>query len=223
MTCAHDDQLVRRWVELAGEPAARFGRELISRYREPHRRYHTAEHLARMLDFVDFLEAGAESSGPVPRTPSIAVRYAVWFHDAVYQVDGPGSSGPGNEERSARLAGEVLRAMGLPGALAVEVSRLVRCTAEHRVHTTDHDGAVLCDADLAILGSGDRAYRRYAEQIRQEYRAVPEPQFRAGRAAVLRSLLGRIAIYNTARARALLESKARVNIAAELERLTTRA
>ncbi len=232
---AEDNELLARWVALAGPSAASYGRDLITRYREPHRRYHTTTHLAHMLGVIDVLD-GEATAGPGRQRPeagAAAVRFAAWFHDAVYDIggrddagdsdgDGDGngdSSGPTNEERSAQLAGEVLRAMGLPEPLTAEVARLVRCTADHRFDPDDHNAALLCDADLAILGSEPRLYLRYAEQIRDEYRMVPDALFRAARAAILRGLLERPAIYHTSRARALYETSARANIAAELERL----
>lgn len=224
-----DARLLARWAALAGTTATRYGRELIERYREPHRRYHTATHLAHVLDVIDLLDDGvhAATAGPAPEatpapaaasTATAAVRFAAWFHDAIYNT-GADTAGSTNEERSARLAENMLGAMGSPDVLVAEVARLVRCTADHRVARDDRNAAMLCDADLAILGSEPRDYARYAEQIRDEYREIPDAQFRSGRSAILRSLLDRPTIYLLPRARALYETKARANIAAELERL----
>lgn len=240
MPDAEDVHLLARWTTLAGASAARYGSELIDRYREPHRRYHTTTHLTHVLDVIDLLDGDATigidaTIAIVGRSEDAAlateeatsrraaVHYAAWFHDAVYEIgDGHSAadSGLSNEERSAQLAERVLSAIGLPSAIVAEVARLVRCTAEHRVAPEDQNAALLCDADLAILGSEPRVYARYAEQIRGEYRAIPETQFRPGRAAILRGMLDRLPIYHTPRAHALFEARARQNIAAELEHLS---
>jgi predicted metal-dependent HD superfamily phosphohydrolase len=202
--------LLERWSALSGPHGETYGRKLITCYREPHRRYHTAEHLAHVLDVVDLLEAEA--------TQPEAVRYAAWFHDAVYEIGVDARLT--NEERSARLAEAVLRELGSPKALVIEVGRLVRSTADHRIGPSDRNGAVLCDADLSVLGGDPEDYLRYAAQVREEYREIPGPRFRSGRAEILRELLNRNSIYRTPRARELFEVVARENVAAEIERLT---
>ncbi len=99
------------------------------------------------------------------------------------------------------------------------MGRLVRRTADHRIGPSDRNGAVLCDADLSILGGSTADYQRYAAQVRAEYQQIPGPQFRSGRAKILRDLLDRQAIFRTPRARELFEVAARENLAAEIDRL----
>ncbi|MGP4097625.1 HD domain-containing protein [Nonomuraea sp. KM90] len=198
-----------RWAELAdGSPASLAVRaELLARWSEPHRRYHTRTHLAAVLAAVEPLATEAEDA--------TAVRLAAWFHDAVY--DGR----PGwDEERSAQLAQSRLPGCGVPAGRVATVARLVRLTAAHdTLGPGDHDGAVLCDADLAILASP--AYPAYAHAIRQEYAHVPDPAFARGRSQVLRRLLATPSLYRTPRARELWEAPARTNMTAELATLTT--
>jgi predicted metal-dependent HD superfamily phosphohydrolase len=204
-----DAALLDRWTALAGPDSARYGRQLIDCYHEPHRRYHTTEHLADVLDAVDLLEAEADRLD--------AVRYAAWFHDAVYEI--AMDSHLTNEERSARLAEGVLRRLNLPPDLIAEVGRLVRNSSGQQVEPGDRDSAVLCDADLAILGADPEEYRQYAALVREEHRHVRDAQFRTARRKALRSLLRQPSIYRTERARELFEEAARRNVAAEIERL----
>ncbi|WP_113702721.1 hypothetical protein, partial [Nonomuraea lactucae] len=157
----------------------------------------------------------------------VAVRLAAWFHDAVY--DGR----PGwDEERSAWLALSRLPRCGVPAARVAEVARLVRLTAAHdRLAPDDANGAVLCDADLAVLGSpgphgphgpdGHGDYDGYAARIREEYAHVPDDLFRLGRAEVLRRLLAVPRLYRTPEAYELWEERARANMSRELASLTT--
>ncbi|MET8049153.1 metal-dependent phosphohydrolase [Streptosporangium sp. NPDC005286] len=196
------EKLMARWLSLSGPEAEPLGRELITRYDEPHRRYHTTTHLEAVLAHIDTLASHAEH-------PDL-VRLAAWFHDAVYDP-----RRGDNEERSAILAERALPEMGLSPEAVATVARLVRLTVTHAPAPGDADGAVLSDADLAILGASPKVYAAYATAVREEYAFVPDDAFRSGRAAVLRSLLDLAAIFHIAD----LEEAARANIMAELERL----
>ncbi|NUR05451.1 MAG: hypothetical protein HOQ22_07120 [Nocardioidaceae bacterium] len=175
---------------------------LEAAYDAPGRGYHDRQHLAEVLGHVDDLMA--------PDDPARdAVLLAAWFHDAEY--DGR----PDDEERSARLA---LDALG-DTDLGREVARLVRLTADHRPADDDHAGQVLCDADLAILAADADRYASYTAGVRAEYAHVPDEQFAAGRAAVLRDLLAKPTLFHTPAARERWEDAARSNVSAEVRRL----
>jgi predicted metal-dependent HD superfamily phosphohydrolase len=179
---------------------------LAERYREPHRRYHDLRHLQEVLQTVDDLADAADDVE--------AVRWAAWFHDAVYDVHRDD-----NEERSARLAEQDLAASGLDHDIVCEVSRLVRLTATHQPEDGDANGAVLCDADLRILAADPWRHAEYVADVRAEYAHVPDAEFRAGRAAVLRALLSSGRLFRTERAYTRWEERARANLAAELRQL----
>ncbi|MFJ9769619.1 hypothetical protein ACIRVF_00045 [Kitasatospora sp. NPDC101157] len=202
------EDLLTAWTALlercdAADDPGPYGRELLRRWSEPQRRYHTAEHLRAVLRHIDDLADHAADPD--------AVRLAAWFHDAVYRPDRTE-----NEERSAALAVRALTAAGLPAERVAEVERLVLLTVTHDPASGDRDGEVLCDADLAVLGGTPEAYAAYAAAVREEYAFVPEPDFRAGRAAVLRRLLALPALYRTAAARERFTAAARANLTAEL-------
>jgi predicted metal-dependent HD superfamily phosphohydrolase len=196
-------ELVERWIALAGPQARRIGADLDARYGEEHRRYHTREHLAAVLDLVDELAAHADA----PDT----VRLAAWFHDAVYDPQRAD-----NEERSARLAERMLADTDLPVDVVAEIVRLVLLTETHAPAVDDPNGQVLCDADLAILGSDPDRYASYAAAVREEYAFVPEEFYRAGRAEVLGGLLALPALFHTPVARERYEEQARRNVETEL-------
>ncbi|MHC5903884.1 HD domain-containing protein [Streptomyces sp. S6] len=185
----------------------RYADNLIERWQEPHRRYHTLSHLTAVLDRVDVLESHAEDPG--------LVRLAAWFHDAVYLPDRST-----NEERSARLAERALTEAGVPERGVAEVARLVRLTQGHDPASGDRNGEVLCDADLAVLASAPDVYTAYTAAVREEYHFVPEAAFRTGRAGVLRQLLAMSRLFRTEYGREHWEADARRNIGAELELLT---
>jgi predicted metal-dependent HD superfamily phosphohydrolase len=195
--------LLDRWREAAGTAADDLGEELVRRWAEPHRTYHGPAHLVAVLDAVDEL---AGEAGDV-----VAVRLAAWFHDAVHD----GRAGD-DEEASAVLAERTLPTVGVPAPRVAEVGRLVRLTAGHDPAPGDRNGAVLCDADLAVLGGAPAAYAAYAAAVRTEYAAVDDEAFRDGRAAVLERLLGLRPLFRTAAGRERWEERARRNLSGEL-------
>ena len=205
---------VDRWVLAArgaGASAAEAdlaaaGEYLLTRWSEPQRHYHTVAHLSAVLDVVD----SHAQLAPHPER----VRLAAWMHDAVYD---PRALGDANERDSAEFAEGLLATLGVPGATAAEVARLVGLTAGHATEADDPDGELLCDADLAILASDDQAYASYTAAIRREYAHVPEDAFRDGRAQVLKALLELPSIYRLDPLRAAWEAKARANLSRELE------
>ena len=97
---------------------------------------------------------------------------------------------------------------------------MVRLTETHVPGARDREGELLCDADLAILAAEPAAYDRYVEQIREEYAAVPEEQFLAGRLRVLTALADR-ELFRTAKGRRLT-SAARANLEREMQALIER-
>ena len=99
-----------------------------------------------------------------------------------------------------------------------EVARLVLLTTTHDSGPDDRNGAVLCDADLWILGSSEETYDRYTREVRTEYGHVPEDRWRSGRSAVLRHFLEQPAIFHT-RPGVRREPAARANLERELSRL----
>lgn len=194
------DLIDRFRTDLPDQPD--LARRLLARYDEPHRHYHDRRHLAAVLDWIDRL-ATAEND-------VFTVRLAAWFHDAVYAIPVRQVS---NEEASARLALAELGRCGLEQEDLNEIARLIRLTAGHRTSGADHDGALLCDADLAILSCDGGTYRRYVEQVRAEHAQVDDHRFARGRLAVLRGLGGRT-LFHTAAGRELATS-AQVNLLAE--------
>ncbi|MDQ8704699.1 hypothetical protein RCO28_19700 [Streptomyces sp. LHD-70] len=210
-----DSSLQQRWSaallavrgEGGGPDPAPYAVNLVERWAEPQRKYHTVEHLTAVLDRIDTLAAHAEDAD--------LVRLAAWFHDAVYLPERSE-----NEERSARLAERALSEAGLGPDATAEVARLVRLTVTHDPVEGDRNGEALCDADLAILAAEPEAYAAYAAAVREEYAFVPDEAFRDGRAAVLRQLLDLPRLFRTPHGAAEWEERARRNLAVELELLT---
>jgi predicted metal-dependent HD superfamily phosphohydrolase len=142
---------------------------------------------------------------------------AAWYHDAVYdpaRLD--------NEERSAALASTQLAGVGVGPAIVGEVERLVLLTRTHDPGEDDVAGQLLSDADLGILAAPPEVYDAYAAAVRAEYAHIPDPEFRAGRCAVLSALADRQSLFRTRHAQLEWERPARANLVRELARLRER-
>ncbi len=191
---------------LAKPDAEAVFQDLCRRYSEPGRAYHTLNHIAAMLrtvsGFGDTLHDG------------VAVRLAVWFHDAIYD-----SRRGDNEEQSAFYAMAALKG-GPWDSLRMRVMLLIGKTKTHEAPAGDTDCQVLLDADLAVLGSNAAEYDHYARTIREEYAWVPEQDYGVGRRRVLESFLGRERIYYTDALFGEREQAARADLRREIEWLT---
>jgi len=176
--------------------------ELLVRHAEPHRKYHSLQHLH---ECVVWLEQAAE----IADRPA-EVETALWFHEAVYD---PCRSD--NEERSAGWACSSLGAAGVEGPVIERVSRLILVT-RHTAPPDSRDEQLIVDVDLAILGAPERRFAEYEDQIREEYAFVPQPVFREKRGAILQSFLSRERIYATEFFASRLELAARRNLSSAL-------
>ena len=172
---------------------------LLACYGEPHRKYHTIQHLTECLNAFENVQT-------LPQRPS-EVEAALWFHDAIYDV-----KRSDNELRSAEWAKEALASAGATPDTADRVFSLIMAT-RHDAVPTDLDAQVLVDIDLSILGAPGARFAEYDEQIRREYSFVPLWLFRRKRRAILRAFLERPYIYSTSHFRSALEQQAKENLA----------
>jgi predicted metal-dependent HD superfamily phosphohydrolase len=203
----HDAELLARWdATLPGQ--RELGENLIMRYHEPHRRYHTTRHLLKVLTMIDQLADDHDL---------FLVQLAAWYHDAVYAIPEGQVS---NEEASARLALRQLSRAGLEQEDLNQIARLVRLTETHLPGPRDPEGELLCDADLAILASNPADYADYMAAVRAEYAEVPEDEFLAGRLSALIAFVDR-EIFRTTKGRQLTEA-ARANLTTEINAIADR-
>lgn len=181
-------------------------RLLLPLYAEPHRAYHNATHVQALLKLAD---AHADLM-----RDSLAVRLAIWFHDAFYDT-----ARPDNEERSACLAEQKLSEWNCDAQLISSVVSKVRATAGHRWEDRDPDTALFLDFDLSVLAAPDFVYDQYARQIAEEYAWLPAAAYRAGRIKVLEGFVNRPCLYFTERFSLQWEAVARANLQREMHSL----
>jgi predicted metal-dependent HD superfamily phosphohydrolase len=185
-------------------------RTVLARWSEPHRHYHTRQHLAECLDAF----GGARNLPPHPAD----VEMALWFHDAIHDA-----RRNDNEQLSAEWARLALINAGVGPEVAQRVHDLVLATRHTGGVPVALDAQVLLDIDLAILGAPPPRYAQYEAQVRAEYAHLPIWTFRWKRAEILRGFLQRTRIYNTPYFHDELEAQARENLERSLAQAESRA
>jgi predicted metal-dependent HD superfamily phosphohydrolase len=178
---------------------------LLARYAEPHRAYHTRQHLRECFEQLEPAAGLAHALADV--------QLALWFHDAIYDT-----RAQDNEERSAQWAVDALSGAGADPSIGPRVRALVLAT-RHAAVPEGPDAQLLVDVDLSILGAPRERFDEYERQVRVEYAWVPEPAFRSARAGVLRGFLARPHIFSTPWFADRREASARANLERSLAAL----
>lgn len=180
--------------------------DIVARYGEPHRAYHTLAHIKHCLGEFNQVRRLIENPDEV--------EMGLWFHDVIYDT-----KAKDNEEKSAELVLQVASNILLPSSFGERVAKLILAT-KHSESPTNHDVQFLVDIDLSILGQSEAVFNEYERQIRQEYSWIPEQTFIAGRASILKSFIDRPKIYSTRFFQEKYEEQARKNIARSLKHLS---
>ncbi len=186
-------------------PQAELG-GVLDRLGEPHRAYHTEQHIRECLQLFDVHRehAGAPND----------VEFAIWMHDAIYDP-----TARDNEAQSADWAARLLSAADADSAVIDRVVALILATKHDAAPEAGTDSALLVDIDLAILGAPPQRYREYCKQVRFEYAHVPDDAWQTGRGAVLQQFLARTVLYQTPALHQQLDTRARHNLRLELRDL----
>ena len=172
---------------------------LWAQYSEPHRRYHTLQHLGECLALLSENYAAIDHHADV--------EFALWFHDAIYDVHRHD-----NEARSAAWAHEALLDAGAWPETIGRIHTLIMATDHRTSSPASRETDLLLDIDLAILGAEPARFAEYEQQIRAEYAHVPDTDFMPRRRAILAGFESREPIYRTPEIRALREAQAHINL-----------
>ncbi|MEE2683264.1 MAG: hypothetical protein VYD77_04955 [Actinomycetota bacterium] len=204
-----DYEPMHRWFDLCHRNGVNVGaatamsQQLITAYNEPHRRYHTLDHVVRCLDLLDLVQLEQEERD--------LIEYALWFHDIVYIPE----SGT-NETESAEIAERWIINQGL--SIGKAVTGLILQSADYLSNPPSGKvQGLFHDLDLHVFGSTSREYQEYASNIRKEYSHLNETEFQKGRKKFLQTMLARPSIYATAPFREMYQEQALTNIDRELQ------
>jgi predicted metal-dependent HD superfamily phosphohydrolase len=170
---------------------------LVKRYNESHRRYHSIKHLVFCLQQLDLAASFVEDID--------AIEMAIWFHDVVFEP-----IGKDNEERSASLFKLVTKDYFAPDFVDT-VSKIIVATKHHDTHA-ENNTAYMLDIDLASIGLPWAHFVQDCVDLRAEMRGISDIRFYSGKLVFLNALIERPRIYFTDYFFTRYEDKARKNI-----------
>jgi predicted metal-dependent HD superfamily phosphohydrolase len=176
---------------------------LAELYRQKHRAYHNLSHVYALLSLGESFKVGD------------AVRFAVWFHDAVYDT-----RRGDNEEKSAELAESAMNRLGVPGEMTSAVHEMILATKKHDAAALSGDAKLFLDLDLSILGADEEIYAAYSRAVRREYSWVPLFLYRRSRKKILAAFSQKESIYFTREMRERFDLRARLNTEKEIASLS---
>jgi predicted metal-dependent HD superfamily phosphohydrolase len=205
------EELYPRWATLWQEfspledPGAEIFATMVKCYAEPHRAYHTLQHVADCLVEFDHVRHLAE-------LPHL-VELAIWTHDVLYDPHAKD-----NERASSRWI-EMHIKTRISGYETLMLRNMIIAT-EHVDPPQTPDVGLMQDIDLTILGSEPERFDTYERQIKYEYAFIPDDTFRAARAKILQRFLDRPTIYHTPIFFEDYEEMARENLKYSIAKLT---
>jgi len=174
--------------------------DMIKRYGESHRSYHTLEHVESMLTYKHEI---------MPLDDELEL--AILFHDVIYD--------PQSQENERNSSDYFLRCFDgfIWGEFASEVERLILATDHGCKRRGTNREDLLIDLDLSIFSAYAVDYDRYSQGIREEFKHLSDEVYVKGRTRVLQKFLNK-PIYGTRYFRPK-EELARKNLERELESL----
>ena len=187
------------------DDSAAVHRMLLQHYGEPHRHYHTLEHVEHCLLQFD------DCSGLLDCAD--AVELAIWFHDIILV---PGARD--NEAKSADLYLE-LTAGRQPEPMRHLVYRLIMATLHDGSSLDDADAGYMVDIDLSSFGLDWKGFLRDSANIRAENPHIDDADYQLAQTGFQRSLLARPRFYLSDFFYQRFEQQARDNLARYFEHL----
>lgn len=179
---------------------AKLWKEIQMAYTQNSRHYHTLVHLSHI-----YKELPEENL-------TLLLEFAIFYHDIIYNV-----RKNDNEEQSALLAQKHLALLNVPTRINEKVFQLIIETKSHKA--SNEENKLFLDADLSILGSNDKQYAQYIQNVRKEYAIYDDDSYIKGRKKVLRIFLKKEKVYESDYFYELYEKKARKNLSNELKQL----
>lgn len=162
------DARIPDWLEPYQPTLARFigndqMAEVLDRWTEPHRKFHSLGHLKDVIECF-----------PPERT---ALVITAFYHDVVYE--------PGRRDNELRSA-DLLRTHALVDSKGIIASavQIILSTADLR-HKDAPDEEAFFRADCQVLLRDWEDLLVYEEQIRAEFQSIPECEYLVGRSAFL--------------------------------------
>jgi predicted metal-dependent HD superfamily phosphohydrolase len=137
-----------------------------------------------------------------------SIEMALWFHDVIYDA-----KRADNEHQSALFAIVAMNDMGIKDMnFRHTVRALIGATKHSRRMPLGMPSKLICDIDLASLGSSRQQFEANGRLIRKEYAFANEKEWKLGRKLFAEMMLARAHIYSTPDFQKRFEVQARRNL-----------
>lgn len=188
---------------------------LKRKHEEPHRRYHTWEHIIEMFDFLFEHAAATNMSNDEIAT----LGGAMLFHDSIYSIDPVYYRD--NEVHSANYAREFLEKHYIKKQYIDGIYKLIYSTAHGNGVCTENDqlSLLLHDSDLAILGATRERYQLYVTDIMDELGIGASKENQVKRIKLLTKFRRDKKLYKTEVGEEKFAGNAQKNLSWEIQRL----
>jgi predicted metal-dependent HD superfamily phosphohydrolase len=153
--------------------------DILKRWQEPHRKYHTLTHLSDLYNQIQKLSNSTDISLTNIEKDMLYLISA--FHDIIYD---PKRSD--NEERSAKLFLDVSKKSPYPERIH-EIAEIIRDTKTHQPRTPL--SKQFSEMDMSIVLAPFSELEVWEEGIRYEYQHVPSLLYKIGRGRFLKKMI----------------------------------
>lgn len=189
----------------AADDSGEIFQRLIGGYREPHRYYHSLDHIEHCLGMFEQCK--------YLTTDTDALEIALWFHDVILE-----SGRSDDEARSAELYLE-LSDGAQPEPMRQLINRLIMATRHDGSELEDADSFYMVDIDLSSFGLPWEAFLRDSLNLRRENPHVSDEDYHLNQTGFQRSLLARPRFFLSDFFHDRFEQQARANLARYFEYL----
>ncbi len=217
--------LTEEWPTVAKVYQPETLRQLAAAYDEPHRSYHSAEHIIVLLEKM-------KRNASLAKKPELIVHAILW-HDAVYRTHEKNADGSISHRADALNVEESAQwFQSVPSSLSPEdrasVAAMIRATSGHDVrlakdHPDFNDTALFLDLDLSVLALPPDDFRAITGKIRFEYPHISDRDFCEGRAQFLDAYHAKPDLFFHPQTASQFEAVARKNMQREARYLRQQA
>lgn len=143
------------------------------------------------------------------------IYFFLMTHDAVYD-----STRTDNEAQSVEFAKLIGVQIGLGDNFLKTVGAYILASGHESASiSSSRDLDLSLDLDVSILGASTAVFDTYEKNIRKEYSWVPEVDYRAARADILRGFLSKDHIYRTTQFQRTHQERAKENLCRSIDLL----
>jgi predicted metal-dependent HD superfamily phosphohydrolase len=204
MTRVHDiDRFQLLWrrclLEKSVDNSAAIHQQLTDAYSEPHRVYHTLNHIEHCLTHLDNISDYLQNQD--------AVELAIWYHDVIYN---PGAKD--NEQLSADLFMETTRGR-FDDSLRDTVYQHIMATLHDDSEIDNNDTKFMVDIDLSSFGLPWPKFSQDSDNLRLEMCGLSDEDFHRKQSTFQQNLMARPRLFKSDYFYENYEQQARQNLA----------